>query len=171
MFAEHVDNFQLTLFDDDVQGVGIELDPLWVLHVMVDQQTVRQSRSKLEADLATKPQLESFNRVAVDLDERVVLRKHKFLLRLLLLSLFEDQLVALRLRRLDRVLRLIRFLFDVRHVFTGQIDVAGRSSRHQVRRQSVYKEIVKSRKQKSSFDSRFPPMQWCRHSISVSNRF
>lgn len=101
MFAENVDNFQLTLLDDDVQGVGIELDPLWVLHVVVDQQTVRQSRSKLEADLATKSQLESFNRVAVDLDERVVLRKHKFLLRLLLLSLFEDQLIALRLRRFD----------------------------------------------------------------------
>lgn len=117
MFAEDMNDLQLTFLDDDVQRVRIELDSFRILHIVIDEKTVRQSRSELEADFTTKSQLESFDGVAVDLDERVVLRKHKFLLRLFLFSLLEDQLVALRVSRLNRVLRLIGF--DICHIFAG----------------------------------------------------
>lgn len=97
MFAEHVNDFQLTLLDYDVQRVRIQLNSFWILHVMINEKAMRQPRSELETDFSTESQLESLDGVAINLNKSIVLSKHEFLLRLLLFSLFEDQLVALRL--------------------------------------------------------------------------
>lgn len=128
MFAEDMHDFQLTFLDDNVKCVWIELDDVRILHIVINQQPVRQPRPELEADLTTKSQLECLDRVAVNLNERVVLCKHEFFLQLLSLGLLEDQFRQFRcVGRVD-LWRDFRML-DVRHIFAGHVDVVWRRGR------------------------------------------
>lgn len=54
MFAKHVHHFQLTFLHDDIQRVWVQLDALRILDVVIDEQAVRQTRSKLKWDFTTQ---------------------------------------------------------------------------------------------------------------------
>lgn len=172
MLPEHVHNFQLTFLDDDVQSVGVELDSIWVLDVVIDEKTVRQTGSELEADFATQPKLEGLDEVAVDLDECVVLREHEFFLGFFLLRLFEHQFISECVG--GRRWCLIHLVLWIRHIFDCLELLGGHRGGLKVRRQSVCKYLFMSFITETLFDRsylRFPPMQCARHSASVSKRF
>lgn len=94
MLPKNVHNFQLTLLDDDVQRIRVQLDAIGVLDVVVDEKAVRQTGAELKADFTAQPKLEGLDEVAVDLDECVVLREHEFFLGFFLLRFFEHEFVS-----------------------------------------------------------------------------
>jgi hypothetical protein len=126
VLSEDMHDLQLAFLNDHVKGVRIEHNFLRILHVVVDEQAVREPRAELEADFSAQAKLEGFYGVAVDLDERVVLRKHELFVGLVVLAVVEHELwslFCLWLQRKRRVFDDWHFRFDFWHFFCGYIEI------------------------------------------------
>jgi hypothetical protein len=126
VLSEDMHDLQLAFLNDHVKGVGIEHNFLWVLHVVVDEQAVRESCAELEADFSAQTKLEGFDGVAIDLDERVVLRKHELFVRFVVFAVVEHELrslFCLGLQRKRRVFDDWHFRFDFWHFFRGYVEI------------------------------------------------
>lgn len=91
VLAKHVHHLQLALLHNHIQCVRIQVDAVRVLHVVIDEEAVRQRRPELEGNLAAKAQLKRLNDITVHLDKRVVAGEHE---RLLVARLLKGQLGA-----------------------------------------------------------------------------
>lgn len=96
VFSKNMHHFQLSLFNNHIQRIRIQINACRRLYIVIHQQTVRQFGAKLKRYFTTQSQLECLNCFTINLNKRVILCKHKCLL---VSGLFKCQLGAALFKR------------------------------------------------------------------------